>query len=257
LALALPSENYLGQLMGVIDVDGIHAARELVRATIGKAHRTALLGLYHAYREGEDFSVSPAAIGRRAARNAALAYLMAAGDVAGKELALAQYRTATGMTDVITALALITDSDMPERAEALAAFAEKWQGEALVMDKWFMIQASSSRPRVVAEVKALLKHPGFNIRNPNKVYALVGSFTANAVAFHAADGSGYQFLADRVIELNKLNPQVASRMAKAFARWRKYGPERQAAARVALERVAHTPDLSRDVYEIISRSLEG
>ncbi|SNR91187.1 MULTISPECIES: aminopeptidase N [unclassified Azospirillum] len=257
LALALPSENYLGQLMGVIDVDGIHAARELVRASIGKAHRAALLALYHAYREGESFNVSPEAIGRRAARNAALAYLMAAGDAEGKKLALAQYRSATGMTDVITALALIADSDMPERADALAAFAEKWQGEALVMDKWFMIQAGSSRPGVLAEVKELLNHPGFNIRNPNKVYALVGGFTGNAVAFHAADGSGYQFLADRVIELNKLNPQVASRMAKAFARWRKYGLERQAAAKVALERIAHTPDLSPNVYEIISRSLEG
>lgn len=257
LALTLPSENYLGQLMDVIDVDGIHAARDLVRAAIGRTHRAALLATYHANAEQGEFSVSPQAIGRRALKNAALAYLNAADDAEGKALALAQYRTATGMTDVITALSLVADSDLPERADALAAFAEKWKDEALVMDKWFMIQAMSSRPDTLANVQALLGHPGFNIRNPNKVYALVGGFTGNAVAFHAADGSGYEFLADRVIELNKLNPQVASRMAKAFARWRKYDAVRQGAAKVALERVAHTPDLSRDVYEIISRSLEG
>ncbi|AUN32828.1 aminopeptidase N [Niveispirillum cyanobacteriorum] len=257
LALTLPSENYLGQLMEVIDVDGIHAARNLVRAAIGRTHRDALLAAYRANAEQGEFSVSPDAIGRRALKNAALAYLLAADDADGKALALAQYRTATGMTDVITALALIADSDMPERADALATFAAKWKDEALVMDKWFMIQATSSRPDTLANVTALLSHPGFNIRNPNKVYSLVGGFTGNAVAFHAADGSGYEFLADRVIELNKLNPQVASRMAKSFARWRKYDGERQAAAKVALERVAHTPDLSRDVYEIIARSLEG
>jgi len=257
LALTLPSENYLGQLMEEIDVDGIHAARNLVRTAIGRTHRDALLSAYRANAEQGEFSVSPEAIGRRACKNAALAYLMAADDAEGKALTLAQYRTATGMTDVITALALIADSDMPERGDALAAFAAKWQDEALVMDKWFMIQAASSRPDTLANVTALLAHPGFNIRNPNKVYSLIGGFTGNAVAFHAADGSGYEFLADRVIELNRLNPQVASRMAKSFARWRKYDGERQAAAKVALERVAHTPDLSRDVYEIIARSLEG
>ncbi|MFV3076427.1 aminopeptidase N [Niveispirillum fermenti] len=257
LALTLPSENYLGQLMGVIDVDGIHAARELVRGTIGRSHRASLLATYHGNAGQGAFSVSPEAIGRRAVKNAALAYLMAAGDGEGRALALAQYRTATGMTDVIAALALIADSDMPERADALSAFAAKWRQEPLVMDKWFMIQATSARPETLAEVRALLSHPGFNIRNPNKVYALIGAFTGNAVAFHAAGGAGYEFLADRVIELNRLNPQVASRMAKAFARWRNYDAERQAAAKVALERVAHTPDLSRDVYEIVSRSLEG
>lgn len=257
LALTLPSENYLGQLMEVIDVDGIHAAREQVRAAIGRAHRERLLATYRGCTTDGAFSVTPDAIGRRAAKNAALAYLMAAGDGEGKALALAQYRTASGMTDIIAALALIADSDMPERDGALAAFAEKWKSEALVMDKWFMIQSTSSRPGTLDNVKALLAHPGFNIRNPNKVYALVGGLTGNAVIFHAADGSGYEFLADRVIELNKLNPQVASRMAKAFARWRQYDAQRQAAAKVALERVAHTPDLSRDVYEIIARSLEG
>ncbi|WP_029013860.1 aminopeptidase N [Niveispirillum irakense] len=257
LALTLPSENYLGQLMDIIDVDGIHAARDQVRAAIGQTHRDKLLATYSACLTNGPFSVTPDAIGRRSAKNAALAYLMAAGDAQGKALALAQYRDASGMTDVIAALALIADSDMPEREAALAAFADKWKDEALVMDKWFMIQAISSRPDTLDNVKALLAHPGFTIRNPNKVYALVGSLTGNAPIFHAADGSGYEFLADRVIELNKLNPQVASRMAKAFARWRQYDAQRQAAAKVALERVAHTPDLSRDVYEIISRSLEG
>ncbi|QJE73709.1 aminopeptidase N [Aerophototrophica crusticola] len=257
LALSLPTESYLGQLMEVIDVDGIHAARDLVKAAIGRTHRNALLKAYRDNADTGPFSVSPEAIGKRSCKNACLAYLMAAGDEEGRRLCLEQFRTAAGMTDVITALMLIADSDMPEREDCLAAFADKWKGEALVMDKWFSIQAMASHPDTVKRVTALLSHPSFSIRNPNKVYALVGGFSSNPVCFHAADGSGYAFLADRVIELNALNPQVASRMVKAFARWRKYDGERQAAAKVELERIAHTPNLSRDVYEIVARSLEG
>ncbi|WP_114395130.1 aminopeptidase N [Oleisolibacter albus] len=257
LALTLPSETYLGQQMDVIDVDGIHAAREQLRQAIGSAHADTLRAVYDACREHGPFSITPDAIGRRALKNTALAYLMATGGADAQALCLQQYRTAAGMTDVIIALMLIADSDMAERQSCLDAFAERWQGEALVMDKWFMIQAMAGHPETVKRVTALLSHPGFSIRNPNKVYALVGGFTGNPVCFHAADGSGYAFLADRVIELNALNPQVASRMVKAFARWRNYDGERQAAAKVALERIAHTPDLSRDVYEIVARSLEG
>jgi aminopeptidase N len=257
LALALPSESYLGQQMRVVDVDGIHAARSLVRRRIGSALRAPLLAAYAANRDDGPFQVTPAAIGRRALKNAALAYLMAAPDGEVEAMALAQYRAGGAMTDVLAALSTIADSDMAEKAAVLADFATRWAGEALVMDKWFMVQAMVSRPETVVRVAALLNHPGFSIRNPNKVYSLIGGFAGNPVCFHAADGSGYAFLADRVIELDRLNPQVASRMAKPFARWRQYDAGRQAHARTALERIKATDGLSPDVYEIVARSLEG
>jgi len=257
LAMALPSENYLGQQMRVIDVDGIHAARTLVRRTLGSALRGPLLETYAANQDQGAFAITPEAMGRRAVKNAALAWLMAAEDAEGRRLALAQFRSAGSMTDVLAALALIAESDMPEREDCLEDFAARWKGEALVMDKWFMVQALATRPDTLARVTALLGHPGFSIRNPNKVYSLIGAFTANPVCFHAADGSGYSFLADRVLELNSLNPQVASRMVKAFARWRQYDEGRQAQARRYLQALYDTPGLSRDVYEIVARSLEA
>jgi aminopeptidase N len=257
LALTLPTESYLGQQMEVIDVDGIHEARNQVKRVLAQALRDRFLTTYRENRDSGPFSVTPEAIGRRSLKNAALAYLMALDDAEARALCLAQYRDATSMTDSITALALIADGDMPERQQCLDDFAEKWKGEALVMDKWFMIQAMASRADTVERVRGLMEHPGFSIRNPNKVYALVGGFTGNPVRFNAADGSGYAFLADTVLTLDKLNPQVASRMAKSFARWRKYDQTRQAHARAALERIVGTSGLSSDVYEIASKSLAG
>lgn len=257
LALMLPSEGYLGQSMEVVDPDGLHEARETIRRTVGGSLRAALLRLYGECREDGPFAITPEAMGRRALKNACLAYLMAAGDAEAAALCLEQYRSGSGMTDVLAALSLIADSDLPEREACLEAFAAKWQGEPLVMDKWFTVQALSGRPDTLERVRRLTGHPAFSIRNPNKVYALVGGFTANQARFHAADGSGYAFLAERVLELDGLNPQVASRMVKAFARWRKFDAGRQAHARTQLERIQATPGLSRDVFEIVERSLDG
>ncbi len=257
LALSVPSESYLGQQMDPVDVDGLHAARKLLRRTVGEALRDRLLATYQACRDDGPFSVTPEAIGKRALKNACLGYLMAVDDAEARALCLDQFRAGTAMTDVLSALMLIADGDMPERLECLEGFAEKWKGEALVMDKWFMSQALSSRPDTLDRVTALLSHPSFSIRNPNKVYALLIPFAANDVRFHAADGSGYRFIADRVLELDRLNPQVASRVARTMARWRKYDPGRQAHARAELERIAGTQGLSRDVFEIASKSLAG
>ncbi|HYE48859.1 MAG TPA: aminopeptidase N [Azospirillaceae bacterium] len=257
LALTLPTESYLGQQMQVIDVDGIHEARRFVRRTLAAALRDRFLVAYRENRDDGAFSITPDAMGRRSLKNAALAYLMALDDGEAHALCLDQYRGAASMTDSIAALALIADGDMAGRETALADFAARWKDEPLVMDKWFSIQAMSSRPDTVERVRALMDHPGFSIRNPNKVYALVGGFTANPARFNAADGSGYAFLADTVLTLDRLNPQVASRMVKAFARWKKYDEGRQAHARAALQRIVGTEGLSSDVFEIASKSLEG
>ncbi|WP_158047365.1 aminopeptidase N [Skermanella pratensis] len=256
-ALTLPSEGYLGQQMPVIDVDGIHEVRKFAKRAIAGRLRDDLLA---AYRAGgnEPFSIDAAAIGRRALKNLALGYLMALEDAETVEICVGQFHNAHAMTDVIAALGLLNDTRLLQREAALHRFYDLWKDEPLVMDKWFSIQAMSERPETLDEVKALLGHPAFEIRNPNKVYALIGGFAGgNPVRFHDAGGGGYKFLADQVLTLNGLNPQVASRMVKMFARWRKYDPRRQALMRAELERIVATPGLSRDVFEIASKSLEA
>lgn len=159
------------------------------------------------------------------------------------------------MTDGFAALAMLANQDVAERKPALARFYERWKHEPLVVDKWFGVQATAQLSHALDEVKALLAHPAFDIRNPNKVYALIRGFCANHVRFHAADGAGYAFAADRIIQIDALNPQVAARIARAFDRWKKFDPVRQAHARAALERIRAARSLSKDVTEIVSRGL--
>ena len=184
-------------------------------------------------------------------------YLMQIDDEAARSLGLDQFRSAGNMTDQLGALAPLVNSAGPERGEALAAFYDRWRGEALVVDKWLALQATSTLPGTLAVVEALMDHEAFNLRNPNKVRALIGAFSqANPLHFHAADGSGYTFLADRVLALNAFNPQIAARLMAAFTRWRKYDPARQHGMRGQLERILAVPELSPDVYEIAVKSLE-
>jgi aminopeptidase N len=258
-ALVLPGEGYLAQQMEPVEVDAIHEVRDFARRELAAAWRAPLEEIHRRNAApNEPLSMDAEAMGRRSLKNLALAYLMTSGDRSPAELALAQYRNSEAMTDVIAALSLIADSDMAERAEVLDHFYERWQALPLVVDKWFSIQATASRPGTTGEVERLLSHPAFEIRNPNKVYALIGSFAGgNPVNFHERSGAGYRLLADQVLRLDPLNPQVASRLVKIFARWRKFDAQRQELMRAELERIAGRPGLSRDVFEIASKSLEG
>ncbi|MBX9847646.1 MAG: aminopeptidase N C-terminal domain-containing protein, partial [Rhodocyclaceae bacterium] len=159
------------------------------------------------------------------------------------------------MTDQFAALSVLAMNDTPERSTALKAFHDQWQHEALVIDKWLLVQAQSRLPNALAEVQGLIKHPSFDIKNPNKVYSLIRAFGANHVRFHAADGSGYRFIAEQIITLDAMNPQVASRIARCFDRWRKFDAGRQQHAMAALEKVRKHEGLSRDVFEIVDRAL--
>lgn len=167
-----------------------------------------------------------------------------------------QFRSADNMTDRMAALRVLTDIPGPERQAALDAFYERFQSDALVVDKWLAVQAVSILPDTLARVVALMSHPAFSLRNPNKVRALIGSFTqGNPLRYHAAEGSGYEFHADRVLELDRINANVAARLLAPLGRWRRYGPARQQKMTAALERILAAPKLSRDVYEIASKSL--
>jgi aminopeptidase N len=160
------------------------------------------------------------------------------------------------MTDVMAALSALANLDLPERDTVLAAFYARWQNEALVVDKWLQVQATARLPGTVAQVRRLMAHPAFDLKNPNKVYALLRSFcAANPRHFHAPDGSGYQLAADAIIDLQAINPQVASRLARSFDRWRQFDSVRQAHARAALERIQACTGLAKDVAEVVGNAL--
>jgi aminopeptidase N len=250
-ALTLPSEAHLAEQMAVVDPDGIHSARENLRAALGRGMRLAWLAAYARARDDGPYRFDGEAIGRRTLKNLALAYLMAAHAAEGQGACLAQFEEATNMTDRLAALGLLVQSDLPERADALSGFYERWRDDALVIDKWFSLQATAQRPDAVETARALLGHEAFRLTNPNRVRALIAAFAmANPTGFRRADGAGYAFVAEQVLALDPLNPQVAARILGAFSRWRRYDEARQALMRAELERVLAAPKLSRDSYEI-------
>ncbi|MFF7107051.1 aminopeptidase N [Pseudomonas sichuanensis] len=258
--LSLPGEAYLTEISQVADVDAIHAAREFARQQIAAQLFDALWARYQANREVSrktPYVASAEHFARRSLQNIALSYLMLSGKPQVVEATLEQFDQCDNMTERLTALAVLVNSPFEaERAKALETFAEHFKDNPLVMDQWFSVQAASALPGGLARVKALMQHPAFTLKNPNKVRALVGAFAGqNLVNFHAADGSGYRFLADLVIELNALNPQIASRQLAPLTRWRKYDDKRQALMKGELERILASGALSSDVYEVVSKSL--
>ena len=256
--LTLPGENYLAEQMAVVDVDGIHAARCFVLRTLAERLREPLQTAYADLhdREQDGYRIDAEAIGRRALKNVCLDLLLQLDDPGLRDLALRRFHAAGNMTDQLGALSALVNTDGPERCEALAEFYARWRHEALVVDKWLSVQATSRLPDTLAVVRGLMAHEAFTLRNPNKVRALIGAFSqANPVHFHAADSSGYTFLADQILALNAFNPQIAARLTAAFTRWHKYDPVRRQGMRIQLERILAAPALSPDVYEIAAKSL--
>ena len=254
-ALTLPSETYLAEQMEVVEPEAILAARVQLRRALAETLRDKWLAAYKEYSVTGAYSPDAASAGRRALRNQALGYLMELHEPEIRALCMQQFERADNMTDAMAALSTLAQYDCPERISALASFHTRWKDEPLVVDKWLMVQASSRLPGTLAEVTRLCAHPAFDIRNPNKVYALIRGFCANPACFHSADGAGYAFGADKVIEIDRLNPQVAARIARSFDRWRKFDAGRQAHAEAALQRIRGSEGLSRDVGEIVQRAL--
>ena len=254
-ALSLPSEGYIAEQMGVGDPDAVHVVRVELRRHLARSLREELLDTYFAQRVTGPYSPDGGSAARRTLRNLCLSYLMELDDAQIRSLTMEQFDGADNMTDAMAALSTLANYDYPERRDALDRFYVKWKAEPLVVDKWLGVQATSRLPGTLSEVSRLMSHEAFNIRNPNKVYALIGGFRSNQVRFHAADGAGYRFLADQVIPLDALNPTVAARMARGFDRWRKFDAGHQAHAKAALERIRDTRGLSTDTFEVVSRAL--
>ncbi|WP_313518381.1 aminopeptidase N [Pseudomonas sp.] len=258
--LSLPGAAYLGEISEVADIDAIHAAREFARAQIGEALFAPLWRRYQANREvsrSTPYVAEESHFARRALQNIALSYLMLGDKPEVLAACVDQFDNADNMTERLSALAVLVNSPFEaERGKALQMFAEHFKDNPLVMDQWFSVQAASYLPGGLERVKELMKHPAFTMKNPNKVRALIGAFAGqNLVNFHAADGSGYRFLAEQIITLNALNPQIAARQLSPLTRWRKYDGARQALMKAELERILASGQLSSDVYEVVSKSL--
>lgn len=254
-AMTLPGEGEIMDMMKVADPDAVHSVRSFIRKQLASELKEELLNTVKNNRSSEKYQFDHLNMSRRALKNTALAYLVSLEDQEFTELALHEYRTATNMTDQFAALAAIAQNAGKTRDEILADFYNKWQHDYLVVNKWFSLQAMSNIPGNVKNVQSLLNHPAFDLRNPNKVYSLIGGFCVSPVNFHAKDGSGYRFLGELVVQLDKLNPQVASRMVSAFSRWKRYDETRQGHAKAQLEMIMSANGLSENVYEIASKSL--
>ena len=256
MLLSLPEESYLAGQMQVINVDAIHQAREFVRKTLAEQLQADFLRLYSAYNRDESGSFEAGAVGRRRLKNCCLGYLITLESEQSYQIAEQQFYSACNMTDQMAALSAIVNSLHPAKARSLDSFYQQWRKEALVIDKWFALQATSSMPNTFAVVQGLMRHPAFDLKTPNRVRALIGAFSqSNPLHFHAKNGEGYRFLADQVLRLNALNPQIASRMVTGLAQWRRYDPGRQHLIKQQLQRIVNTEHLSKDVYEIASKSL--
>ena len=253
--IRLPGEGVLAEQMEVADPDAIHAARKALVLELARRYRTRFEGAFRHFSVPGPYSPSAAAAGRRALRNAALSYIMAIDDSTARALTFLELRRAENMTDAMAALTCLANSAGAERDRALAMFQDKWKDEALVMDKWFRVQAVSDLPGAIGRIERLLSHPAFELRNPNRARSLLHAFAFdNPVHFHAADGSGYRLVAAKTVELDSINPQVASRLARAFDRWRKYDAGRRQHSRAALESIA-AGKISSEVSEVVGRAL--
>lgn len=255
--LYLPSEKYLGEQMAVVEVDAIHLAREFAITDIAKKLHSVFLACYHKYHAASGvYQFSMDEVGKRQLKNRCLAYLSLMPEYT--ELAMQQFAAAlkTNMTDTQPALSALANSASSLSDKALADFYTTWQHDALVVDKWLAIQAASKLPTALQRVKQLLNHEAFDIKNPNKVYALIATFgNRNAVNFHAKDGQGYVFLREVVQQLDKLNPQVAARMVNPLTTWKRYDKERQQLMQKQLECILRDTTISPDLYEVVSKSL--
>lgn len=257
-AMTLPSESYLADHCDSVDVDAIHQARTFMRYEIAKNLEGEFKNIYRAGKSDAKYVFDADEMARRDLNHVCLSYLMCLNDDEIIVECATQIEEANNMTDVLSALTNLSLHENSSRQKVLDDFYEKWKNDAQVVEKWFAIQATSDLPDVLERIKVLMQHEAFSLTNPNKVRSLIGRFCAGNIAhFHHSSGSGYVFLADQVLALDVMNPQIAARLVQNMSRWRRYDKKRQNLMKNQLERMLAVKDLSKDVYEIASRSLNG
>ena len=261
LVLTLPSETYLAEQLDVVDPQRIHAVREAMRLQLATSLQADWAAVYEAHQDTGNYTPDAASSGRRALAGMALTYLCLAAVASGHDewpaKTLQRFQSAGNMTDRFNALSALVSSGHTLAAQALAQFHAMFKDEALVIDKWFSLQAGSPdrSGNILPAVKQLMKHSDFSLKNPNRARSVISTYCGNPAAFHRADAAGYVFWSERVIELDAMNPQVAARLARALDRWSKLAEPYRSAAREAIARVAAKNDLSKDTHEVVTRAL--
>jgi len=256
LALSFPNEPYLGELMDVIDVDAIHETRTFLRKELAQKLQPEFEKTYLEFQEESAFKIDQQSMGRRSLKNVCLSYLSELGSLDIRKLTQTQFRKNENMTDVAGALGVLTHLDCPERETAFSEFENRWRKNTVVMDKWFALQAISCLPKTLDHVRKLTSHSAYEENNPNKIRALISTFSRfNQLRFHAGDGSGYEFIAEQVLRLDPLNPQIAARLVSVFNNWEKFTETHKTKMNYQLQKIVKTPKLSGDVFEIVSKAL--
>jgi len=253
----LPTESYMAELQtGEVDVDAIHHSLESLKSIFASKLKETLLAVIMKNDDPSDYTFDSHSVAARSLKNAALSLLTYLKDEASQSLCLQQFQRQHNMTDVMTALKCIADFNDGIRQPVFDQFYDQWQSDPLVMDKWFTLQAQSNASDTLARVQQLLEHEAFSIKNPNKVRSLLGVFASrNPYFFHDRSGKGYELIADQILILDSMNPQVAARLLQSFTRWKRYDAERQDRMKQQLEKILAHEGLSRDCYEIASKSL--
>lgn len=254
-ALTLPAETYISDFIDPIDPEAVHEVRCFVRKQLAAELKSVFYQIYEENIDQGPYKIDQLSIARRKLKNCALGYLMELGDETIIQNCVVQFKDANNMTDVLCALSNLVNNCKDERGPALQKFYDKWRKDPLVVDKWLGLQAASRLPGALSNVKKLIQHESFTIKNPNKVRALIGGFCSNLAQFHAKNGEGYRFIGDYVTKIDALNPQISSRLVNVFTLWKKYDPDRQKLMKEQLEKIISTPNLSKDVHEIVSKSL--
>jgi aminopeptidase N len=264
LVLTLPGEGYIAEQLETSDPERIHVVRQAMKRQLAAALREDWLWAFESHQVTGAYAPDPVSAGRRALANLALSMLCLEapdeGDAVWPGRAYQRFKDAANMTDAQGALNALLGAHSGLAEPALQRFHERFKGDALVVDKWFSLQATAPEKdgRVFARVQALLRHPDFTLANPNRARSLIGSFClGNPAAFHRADGAGYRFWVDRVLELDAANPQLAARIARVMDRWTKLAEPYRSAAHAAIAQVAARADLSNDVREVVSRALDA
>ena len=256
LALSFPNEPYLGEFMDVIDVDAIHETRTFLRKELAQKLQPEFEKTYLEFQEEGAFKIDQHSMGRRSLKNVCLSYLSELGSLDIRKLTQTQFRKNENMTDVAGALGVLTHLDCPERETAFSEFENRWRKNTVVMDKWFALQAISCLPKTLDHVRKLTSHSAYEENNPNKIRALISTFSRfNQLRFHAGDGSGYEFIAEQVLRLDPLNPQIAARLVSVFNNWEKFTETHKTKMNYQLQKIVKTPKLSGDVFEIVSKAL--
>ena len=251
-----PEEEMIGESFRQMDMPELFAAREWMLSELADALQPELLSIYWRCHSDAAFALDASAIGRRRLKNTCLALLARCADRSGVEMAIVQYSEATGMSDEIAALKVLCDADAIDQQPYLDSFYAKWRDQRLVIDKWFSLQAMSTRPDTLQRVRELTGHPDFDLLNPNRARALLAAFAiGNPVRFHAVDGAGYALLSDYVIELDSINPQIAACLVASMSHWRRYTDANRRQMQRQLQRILSKEGLSNDVYELVEKSL--